>query len=290
MDVEASAAVAVEYAFVSESSVLSSKNLTITRLLLSVTHSSTQEVSDNAIKIIKIFFIFNLLCKFIKIKEHCLMPFIDFHTYSTESEDDVLKIVNYNFKSAGTNEGYYSAGVHPKYIDQTEFNVQFKEVQDLISSENCKVVGECGLDLFSEASLQIQKLVFESHIKLGIELKKPLLVHCVRRFPELIQSFKKLRPGMPVIIHGFNNSSRIYRQYLEKDFYISFGPSILRSDYPATDLLKIIELGKVFLETDEEAVSVKDIYRKFAEIRGVSLELLKKQIEMNFENVMSYGR
>ena len=49
--------------------------------------------------------------------------------------------------------------------------------------------------------------------------------------------------------------------------------------------LRNTPIQSIFLETDDSDLTIKDIYQKAAEIKGIELELLCKSIEENFLHV-----
>ncbi len=50
-------------------------------------------------------------------------------------------------------------------------------------------------------------------------------------------------------------------------------------------VFKEIPLDKIFLETDDSEIDISTIYKKAAEIRGISTPYLSEQIQKNFSNL-----
>ncbi|WP_394665181.1 TatD family hydrolase [uncultured Chryseobacterium sp.] len=175
----------------------------------------------------------------------------------------------------------YSIGIHPKDIDVNAVDRQFEWMKNRVS-ENCLAIGECGLDSFVETDQKIQEDVFLRQIRFANEVKKPIIIHCVRKFYEVI-SFKKYAE-QPMIIHGFNKKERIAEDLLKNNFYLSFGKAVLYN-LSLQNTLKITPLDKIFLETDNDDFSLEELYGKVSEIKGISLENLNKQIAENLETI-----
>lgn len=205
------------------------------------------------------------------------MDFFDFHHHKKNIPNGIY---NLNIEQIPPDVPY-SIGIHPKDIDVNNLDNQFKWMRNMIS-ENCFAIGECGLDSFAEAEEKIQEEVFLRQIRFANEVKKPIIIHCVRKFYEVV-SFKKYAE-QPMIIHGFNKKERIAEDLLKNNFYLSFGKAVLYN-LSLQNTLKITPLDKIFLETDNDDFSIEELYEKVYEIKGISLENLNKQISENLETI-----
>lgn len=207
------------------------------------------------------------------------MEFFDFHHHKNNLRYGVY---NVNLKEIPP-DFPYSIGIHPKEIAADALESQFDWLRSNIDS-HCFAIGECGLDSFSETDQKIQEDVFLRQIEIANELKKPLIIHCVRKFYEVI-SFKKYAE-QPMIIHGFNKKHSIAEDLLKNNFYLSFGKAVLYN-LSLQNTLKMISLDKVFLETDNDDFAIGELYQKAAEIKGISLERLNEQILENLETIQN---
>lgn len=175
----------------------------------------------------------------------------------------------------------YSIGIHPKDIDINLINNQLDWLLSNIN-ENCLAIGECGLDSLVSIEQKIQEEVFLKQIKIANELKKPMIIHCVRKFYEVISLKKYAEQSM--IIHGFNKKQNIAEDLLQKNFYLSFGKPVLYN-LSLQHILKITPLDKIFLETDNEDFNLEELYKKTSELKEISLEKLNEQIIENLETI-----
>ncbi|MDH6251449.1 TatD DNase family protein [Chryseobacterium sp. H1D6B] len=205
------------------------------------------------------------------------MDFFDFHHHKKN-----LSYGIYNLELGNTPPDVpYSIGIHPKDIQTDQLEEQFSWLASMIFP-NCWAVGECGLDGLVPAEMKIQEEVFLRQIHLSNEIKKPLIIHCVKKFYEVI-SFRK-KAEQAVIIHGFNKKQRIAEDLLENNFYLSFGKAVLYN-LSLQQTLKTVPLEKLFLETDNEDFSIEILYQKVSEIRDISLKTLNEQILENLEKI-----
>lgn len=205
------------------------------------------------------------------------MEFFDFHHHKKNMPNGIY---NLGLRADPVNFPY-SIGIHPKDIDPADIAGQFRWLESNITAD-CFAVGECGLDSFAETDLKIQEDVFLRQIRLANEIKKPVIIHCVRKFYEVI-SLKKYAE-QPMIIHGFNKKQSIADDLLRHDFYLSFGKALLYN-LSLQHTFKSIPAERIFLETDNEDFNIGELYGKASELRGISTEKMNKQILENLETI-----
>ncbi|WP_439480837.1 TatD family hydrolase [Chryseobacterium aquaticum] len=205
------------------------------------------------------------------------MDFFDFHHHK--------KNISYGIYNLDINQippnFSYSIGIHPKDIDVDNIEMQFIWIRSMMF-KNCFAIGECGLDSFIEVDQKIQEEVFLRQIQLSNEFKKPLIIHCVRKFYEVISFRKKSQQAM--IIHGFNKKQSVAEDLLKNNFYLSFGKAVLYH-LSLQETLKTVPLDKLFLETDNDDFNIEELYQKVSEIKKISIEQLKEQILENLETI-----
>jgi TatD DNase family protein len=162
-------------------------------------------------------------------------------------------------------------------------------VRQNASSEKVFAIGECGLDKIINVPLEEQKRIFVEQIKIAEQNKKPLIIHCVKAFDELIKIKNELQIKVPIVIHGFNNNGKIAQQLLKSGFYISLGKALMQDDSNAQKLITQINPEKLFLETDDGNYSIKSIFDKASKLLNIDVEALKKQIMLNFKKLLNNG-
>ncbi|MCE3074996.1 TatD family hydrolase [Chryseobacterium gwangjuense] len=205
------------------------------------------------------------------------MNYFDFHHHKKN-----LPFGIYNMElTDGIPDSLYSVGIHPKDILYDKITDQLNWLLENIS-KNCFAIGECGLDSFVPIDQKIQEDVFLKQIEISNEAKKPLIIHCVRKFYEVISFRKKANQAM--IIHGFNKKENIAHDLLKNNFYLSFGKAVLYN-LSLQNTLKSIPLDKIFLETDNEDFEIATLYQKVADIKGISPDTLNEQILENLETI-----
>lgn len=206
------------------------------------------------------------------------MDFFDFHHHK---KNIPFGIYNLQTESQPVSDIPFSAGIHPQDIQPDQLNSQLEWLKSVIT-ENCFAIGECGLDGLVSVDMKIQENVFLKQIQLANEIKKPLIVHCVRKFYEVIPFRKKSEQAM--IIHGFNKKQSVADDLLKNNFYLSFGKAVLYH-LSLQNTLKTVPLDKLFLETDNDNFEIKELYQKVSEIKKISIEQLQQQIIENLDTI-----
>ncbi|MBP5630243.1 MAG: TatD family hydrolase, partial [Bacteroidaceae bacterium] len=133
-----------------------------------------------------------------------MMNFIDFHTHQVPADQDVVAVV----------DGRDTWGIHPWKADE-------KFVVPDLSGK--LAIGECGLDGLRGPSMEVQEKVFLQQIALSEELGKPLIIHCVKAFDQILRLRKELKPKQSWMLHGFRGKPQQLRSLLDAGFFVGFG-------------------------------------------------------------------
>lgn len=218
------------------------------------------------------------------------MPqFIDIHTHNPTPEENALKIINalQSYDFLGQSSNLVSLGLHPWYLDKNTIEQEFEKLEQNTKNQQVIMIGECGLDRNIDLDLAFQTDIFIRQIQLAERLQKPVVIHCVRAFPEIISIKKKLQPSVPMIIHGFNNNPQICQQLVEHQFYISLGAALLNPNSNASKVIKMIPKEKLFLETDDKNCTISSIFVAASILVDVKIEILQEIIINNFNRIFS---
>jgi len=215
-------------------------------------------------------------------EQHSL-PLINIHTH-TGPFDEHITILNVfptdQIPVALPDNIYYSSGIHPWYTDDWE--KQIENLSTLVEDKKLIAIGECGLDKTTSSPISLQQNIFYRQVELSEQYQKPMIIHCVKAFNELLQTRIKMKPEMTWIIHGFNSSLEIARQCQESGMMLSFGKPLLQNDAKAAKIIRNIPVSGIFLETDESEISISEIYNRYAHLSGMPMNELKAAILKNF--------
>lgn len=205
------------------------------------------------------------------------MIFFDFHHHKKS-----VKFGIYNLNLLEEIPDFpFSVGIHPKDIAEN-WEKSFDWIKEISKHPNCFAIGECGLDGLIDIEAGLQEKVFEEHIVWANNIKKPVIIHCVRKFNELIP-FKKMAK-IPMIIHGFNKKKSVAENLLKNHFYFSFGKAVMQN-VSLQEFLKNCPLDRFFLESDDVDFDLSELYEKVAEMKNKSIQDIQNQIIKNLEQI-----
>ncbi|CAM3731172.1 TatD-related DNase [Flavobacterium saliperosum S13] len=205
------------------------------------------------------------------------------HTHKNTHQKDVLEIVNQYPNEFDASVPYFSIGIHPWYIDVDKVEEHLRIIEEKLQQKNCLALGECGLDKRIEKPLKIQTEVFEKQLALGIKYQKPVILHCVSAYQEVIEIKKRLNIDVPMIIHGFSKNGQVAKSLLDNGFYLSFGKYLLRNPELAS-VFEQVPNERFFLETDTIKENIADVYIKATSIKKLDVEQI---ISDNFKLVFN---
>ena len=220
-----------------------------------------------------------------------MYPFIDIHTHSDQQTGVSLwRLKNILLGREDLLIDHpVSAGWHPWHINNVSLTEIESKLQHLADKKNVYAIGECGLDRTIKAPILFQLEVFKIHISVAAKIGKPIVMHCVKAYSDLLELLKKEKINIPIILHGFNGNDHQVEQLKQYNIYFSYGESILKDSGKLITSLRLSPLNRLFLETDESALSIEKIYIRAAEIKNIAIDALKKQLYLNFENVFGDG-
>ena len=212
------------------------------------------------------------------------MKFFNLHTHQFSNQLDVVELVNQYPQEFDAAIPYYSIGIHPLYIDENRLESDFQILEQKLELPKCLALGECGLDKRAETSFEVQQSVFERQLAFAEKHRKPLVIHCVAAFQELIEIKKKLKISVPMIIHGFSKKVELAKQLIDNGFYVSFGKNLLRNP-ELESVFKSIPNDRFFLETDTIEEGIEDVYALAAKYKEIELSELQEIVNNNYNTV-----
>ena len=188
---------------------------------------------------------------------------IDIHTHKAHTHAQTIDCV----------------GIHPWHSPTGDISI----VE--MGASTADAIGEIGLDFACDVGCETQIGVFQAQLAIAERLQKPVVLHCVRAFEYVMKMLQKYH--LPaVIFHGFIGSVEQAQRAVKQGYYLSFGERTLYS--PKTiEALRSTPLSQLFVETDESATPIEEIYEKIALLRGVSTTELTEATERNFNRIFS---
>ena len=157
----------------------------------------------------------------------------DVHTHNLAAGPDA--IINIEPDTQLLAAGRFSTGVHP--WRSTEAAALWPLVEALAADPRITAIGECGLAPSAPAE----------------RVGKPLIIHCVRAWAELLGVHASVRPAVPWIVHGFRGAPALARQLLDAGMHLSLG------EHFRPDTAAIIPADRLHVETDTSSLPIEEI-------------------------------
>lgn len=212
------------------------------------------------------------------------MRYFNLHTHKNEHSESIFSLVNQYPREYQREIPIFSMGIHPLKIDQNEVWDEFQIMKIEVNNPSFWAIGECGLDKRIECPMELQMEVFKAQLLLAETYQKPVIIHCVAAYQELIAIKKEFQTSIPMVIHGFSKNWDIAKQLLDNDFYLSFGKHLIQNPNLG-DVFKQVPNDRFFLETDNMHEDITFVYEKASFYKQLDLLALQIQIENNLEIV-----
>ena len=183
-----------------------------------------------------------------KCKQNLVTEIISISTDLESSKKNIE--ISSNFKNI-----FSSVGFHPASIKNVSKNLDC--IEKLGISENCKAIGEIGLDFFYEGyNKDLQFEFFSNQIDISEKLNKPFIVHCRQAYSDAIDFLKRKNPKVQFVFHCFTEDYDTAKKVLDLGGLISFtGIVTFKKSYDLREVIKKIPIDTFMIETDSPYLS-----------------------------------
>jgi TatD DNase family protein len=202
------------------------------------------------------------------------MGYFNLHTHKFSNATSTFELVNQYPWAFNSALPHYSIGIHPWYIDESRLERDLATIAEKLALPECLALGECGLDKRIDIPMSLQTSVFESQIMLAEQFQKPLVLHLVAAYQELIEIKNRMQITVPVILHGFSKNEQTAQQLIANGCYLSFGKYLLRNPELKSVFLSVPE-DRFFLETDTIEETLEEVYALAASYKGITVTELQ---------------
>jgi len=180
---------------------------------------------------------------------------------------------------------YGALGIHPESADTyKEEDLEF--VREHIHDDKIVAIGEIGLDYYWTKETRDKQIeLFESQLKLALEVDKPVIIHSREATMDTIEILKKY--NVRGVIHSFSGSYETACIYIKMGFLLGINGVITFKNCNLKDVIEKIDLSNIVLETDSpyltpvpyrgqknDSTHVEDIAKFICDIKGISMEEL----------------
>jgi TatD DNase family protein len=216
--------------------------------------------------------------------------FIDIHTHSARPGGIyLLNIFAQEVKDIFDPQGPCSVGLHPWHLGETDCSAAQQALEKAVLHPNVLAIGECGLDKNISIPLDKQEEQFVLQLELAERVQKPVIIHCVKAYSEMLHLRKKNKWRMPWLFHWFNASSEIADDLIQTGCYLSFGRSLLQVSGRNAAVFPGVPVDRIFLETDDAEILIADMYERAARLKGITVAELSAKIQSNYQSLFQHG-
>jgi TatD DNase family protein len=195
----------------------------------------------------------------------------------------------------------FAAGIHPHHAGDFagEIDRAVRTLRTSVAGEQACAIGEIGLDYHYDLSPRlIQQEIFRAQVATARELRLPIAIHTREATEDTFRILREERAGEAGgVFHCFTGDEAMARTALDLGFYLSFAGIVT---FPRSAALreaaKITPPHRLLAETDSpylapvpyrgkrnEPAHVARVYQALADVRGVPVEDLTRQVTANFE-------
>jgi TatD DNase family protein len=192
---------------------------------------------------------------------------------------------------AGTDGVFPVLGIHPHDAGEAD-PTRLEELHEL----DPVAVGETGLDYYRDyAPRDAQRQLFQAHLALAEELRKPVVIHCRAADADVARALGDF--DGTVILHCFS-SPGLLGPALERGYYVSFAGNVTYPNaYDIRTAAREVRDDRLLAETDcpylspqprrgrpNEPANLVHTVAALAELRGIELPELAAQLDRNADS------
>ncbi len=186
-------------------------------------------------------------------------------------------------------------GLHPWHADSAPAG-WLESLSEIMTTFSFCAIGEIGLDKGKRGpDIFLQEDIFRKQLELAIQIRRPVTIHCVKAWKELLDILKSYgRELPPFLLHAFSGKPEELAELAVLGAFVSFSPQALFSGNPEVKMtLHAVPTDRLLLETDfpyrfngevngpAYAGLLSRVYGKAAEILRVEREELEERIWNN---------
>lgn len=220
--------------------------------------------------------------------------YLNFHAHQQKPDEDEIVIqsqfLQENITPHGSDNILSTAGLHPWHANQLNLDQIEKKLEKLISRKKIIAIGETGLDKLKGVDWDTQLQVFKKHIELSEKHQLPLIIHSVKAHNEILKLKKDTGAKSHWVIHNFTGSKQMAMDFIDHEFYLSICHHINNENSRINRFFQQLPKNKIFLETDDFDISIKELYQIAAEKWMISIDELKLQLVYNLQEFLKNNK
>lgn len=190
-----------------------------------------------------------------------------------------------------------TVGVHP-HDAKTVDPLVLREIEVL--AEHAVAIGEIGLDYYRDLSPRaVQRRVFADQLEMAARLDLPVAIHDRESTDDLLAILRAHGTAHRGVVHSFLGDVTLAEAFCELGFHLGIGgPLTFPKNVALQEAVRAIPLERILLETDcpyltpvphrgrrNEPAYVRYVAKAIAEIKGLSIEAVRRRTTENVESL-----
>jgi len=220
--------------------------------------------------------------------------YLNFHAHQQLPGDDEIviqsKFLQEDLIAAMSDKIFFTSGLHPwhaGFLTETEIR---NRLEKLVLDKRIIAIGETGIDKIKGPGLSTQEKVLKVHMEIAENHQLPLIIHSVKAHNEILKLKIDSRSKIPWVIHHFNGSKQMALDFIEHGFYLSVCHHIKNNSSRLSEYLNKLPLNRLFLETDDFDVDIKELYHVASEKFGITVHEMKRQLIKNLYDLLNFKK
>ena len=176
-------------------------------------------------------------------------------------------------------------GLHPCYVKENVHD-ELAIMEAWLTKRTFSAIGEIGLDYhWDKTYINEQKKAFRTQIEWSLQYNRPIVIHTREATKDTIEIVKEYAPkGVRGVFHCFSGSVETARQIIDLGFYLGIGGVLTYKNAGLQEVVQLIDLKHIVLETDapylspvphrgkrNESSYTLFIAEKLANLKGIAL-------------------
>jgi len=216
--------------------------------------------------------------------------YLNFHAHQQKPDEDEIVIQSLflqdNLTTPSSGKIFFTAGLHPWHANQLNMSQIENKLREFITEKKIIAIGEAGMDKLKGVQWDTQLQVFKKHIEISEKYKLPLVIHSVKAHNEILKLKKDTNAKSPWVIHNFTGSKQMALDFIDHGFYLSICHHIKNKNSKINQFFHQLPKHRIFLETDDFDISIKELYQVAAAKWSISIEALKLQLISNLQEFL----
>lgn len=179
-------------------------------------------------------------------------------------------------------------GLHPCYVKENVAE-ELAIAEKYLNLHSFSAIGEIGLDYYWDTTFVAQqKNAFNLQMDWALEKQLPIVIHSRESLTDCIDMVRQKQNGrLSGVFHCFGGTVQEAQQIIDLGFYLGIGGVATFKKSTLPDVLKVVGIGNVVLETDAPYLAPVPYRGKRNESSYIPLiaDLVAKTLEMTLEEV-----